>query len=166
LRHVSAVRRTVVGLADMKLSCDQDEELVTYALGSCLGVAIHDPVARVGALAHLMLPLSATDPERAAQQPYLYVDTGVPRLFRAAYAAGADKRRLVVKVAGGGALNEEADDVFQIGRRNFIVLRKLLWQNGVLLQGQDVGGRLSRTMALSIGTGLVTIKSSGEVRRL
>jgi chemotaxis protein CheD len=158
--------RRVVGLADMKLSCDQDEELVTYALGSCLGVAIHDPVARVGALAHLMLPLSATDPERAAQKPYLYVDTGVPRLFRAAYGAGAEKRRLVVKVAGGGALNEEDDDVFQIGRRNFIVLRKLLWQNGVLLQGQDVGGRLSRTMALSIGTGAVTIKSNGEVRRL
>ena len=158
--------RHVVGLADMKVSCDRDAELITYALGSCLGVALYDPVAGVGALAHLMLPLSSSDPEKANEKPCLYVDTGVPRLFRAAYAAGAEKSRLVVKVAGGAALNEEAEDVFQIGKRNFIVLRKLLWQNGVLLQGHDVGGRASRTMTLSIGTGEVTIKSNGEVRRL
>jgi chemotaxis protein CheD len=160
------VTRQVVGLADMKVSADRAEELITYALGSCLGVAIHDPVAGVGGLAHLMLPMSTNYPEKAEVNPHLYVDTGVPRLFHAAYAAGADKRRLVVKVAGGGSLNEEADDVFQIGKRNFIVLRKLLWQNGVLLQGHDVGGRVSRTMTLSIGTGEVTIKSNGEVRRL
>ena len=160
------MNRHVVGLADIRLSADRGEELVTYALGSCLGVAIHDPVAGVGGLAHLMMPLSSNDPERAAEKPYLYVDTGLPRLFHAAYAAGAEKRRLVVKVAGGAALNEEADDVFQIGKRNFIVLRKLLWQNGVLLQGHDVGGRASRTMTLSIGTGEVTIKTNGEVRRL
>jgi chemotaxis protein CheD len=158
--------KRVVGLADMKLSCDRAEELVTYALGSCLGVAIHDPVAGVGGLAHLMLPMSSNYPDRADVNPYLYVDTGVPKLFFAAYAAGAEKRRLVVKVAGGAALNDEANDVFQIGKRNFIVLRKLLWQNGVILQAHDVGGRLSRTMALAIGTGDVTIKSNGEVRRL
>ena len=158
--------RHVVGLADMKVSCDRDGELITYALGSCLGVAIHDPVAGVGALAHLMLPLSSSDPEKAAEKPCLYVDTGVPRLFRAAYSAGAEKRRLVVKVAGGGSLNDEDDDVFQIGKRNFIVLRKLLWQNGVLLQGHDVGGRLSRTMTLAVATGEVTIRTNGEVRRL
>jgi chemotaxis protein CheD len=113
-----------------------------------------------------MLPMSTNYPDKADVNPNLYVDTGVPRLFHAAYAAGADKRRLVVKVAGGGSMNEEADDVFQIGKRNFIVLRKLLWQNGVLLQGHDIGGRVSRTMTLAIGTGEVTIKSDGEVRRL
>lgn len=158
--------RHVVGLADMKLCCTPGEELVTYALGSCLGVAIYDPIACVGGLAHLMLPMSTNYPQKADVNPYLYVDTGVPKLFYAAYSAGAQKPRLVVKVAGGAALNDEADDVFQIGKRNFIVLRKLLWQNGVILQAHDIGGRLSRTMALAIGSGEVTIKSNAEVRRL
>ncbi|RMF93558.1 MAG: chemotaxis protein CheD [Nitrospinota bacterium] len=157
----------IVGVADMKISAEKDDLIVTYALGSCLGIAIHDPVACVGGLLHVMLPLSTIDPSKAAQNPYMFVDTGVPRLFIECYKAGAKKERLVVKVAGGACLHQnEQEDYFQIGKRNFLTLRKLLWKNGVLLSAYDVGGHHSRTMALAIGSGEVIVKSQGQVKRL
>jgi chemotaxis protein CheD len=154
-------------MAGMGVSADPDDELVTYALGSCLGIAIHDGDAHVGGLLHAMLPLSTADPEKAAQNAALFVDTGVPALFRACYERGARKERMVVKVAGGAFLTEaEEDDLFQIGTRNLVVLRKLLWKNGVLLRSQDVGGRRSRTLSLCVGSGKVTVKSRGTAYEL
>jgi chemotaxis protein CheD len=150
----------IVGVADMKVSVQPGDQLITYALGSCLGIAIHDPEAGVGGLLHVMLPLSTIDPAKAAENPFMFVDTGVPKLFLSCYKARAQKQRLVVKVAGGASVHgDEADDFFQIGKRNFIMLRKLLWKNGVLLKTHDVGGTHSRTMALDIGTGNVTLKT-------
>jgi len=140
--------------------------LITYALGSCLGIAIYDPEACVGGLLHVMLPLSTIDPEKATRNPFMFVDTGVPKLFIECYKAGAKKERLQVKVAGGASSKTEGEDLFQIGRRNFIILRKLLWRNGVLLSSYDVGGTLSRTMSLEIGTGRVTVKADGITRVL
>ncbi|MBI3658733.1 MAG: chemotaxis protein CheD [Acidobacteria bacterium] len=152
----------IVGVADMKISSGSDDVIITYALGSCLGITIHDPVARVGGMLHVMLPLSTIDPAKAVANPCMFVDSGVPKLFIDAYKAGAKKERLVVKVAGGACLRGvEENDHFQIGKRNMLMLKKLLWKNGVLLQGDDVGGNPSRTMALTIGTGEVTVKSKG-----
>jgi chemotaxis protein CheD len=159
--------RVVVPMAGMRVSADPDDELITYALGSCLGIAVHDPDVHVGGLLHAMLPLSTADPEKAAQNVALFVDTGVPVLFRACYEKGARKERMVVRVAGGAFLTEsEKDDLFQIGTRNLVVLRKLLWKNGVLLRAQDVGGRRSRTLSLCVGTGTVTVKSRGAAYEL
>ena len=152
----------IIGVADMKISAQPGDQLVTYALGSCLGITIHDPVAHVGGLLHVMLPLSTIDPAKATENPSMFVDTGVPRLFLACYQIGAQKQRLIVKVAGGASVHgDEADDHFQIGKRNFVMLRKLLWKNGVLLQAHDVGGSHSRTMTLIIGSGEVTLKTQG-----
>jgi chemotaxis protein CheD len=149
----------IVGVADMKISTQPGDQLVTYALGSCLGIAIYDPVVHVGGLLHVMLPLSTIDPAKATQNPSMFVDTGVPQLFIESYKAGAQKQRLVVKVAGGASVHgNEAEDHFQIGKRNFVMLRKLLWKNGVLLQAHDVGGTHSRTMTLDLDTGTVTLK--------
>ncbi|HEX30387.1 chemotaxis protein CheD [Candidatus Poribacteria bacterium] len=156
----------IVGVADMKISDRRGDILITYALGSCLGIAIYDPEACVGGLLHVMLPLSTIDPEKATRNPFMFVDTGVPKLFIECYKAGAKKERLQVKVAGGASSKTEGEDLFQIGRRNFIILRKLLWRNGVLLSSYDVGGTLSRTMSLEIGTGRVTVKADGITRVL
>ena len=153
----------VVGVADMHISSAVEDQLITYALGSCLGITIHDPVAKVGGLLHVMLPMSSIDPVKAAENPYMFVDTGVPRLFLECYKLGAKKERLIVKVAGGACANGNADDdYFQIGKRNIVMLRKLLWKNNVLLKSQDVGGSISRTMTLDIDSGLVLIKSQGN----
>jgi chemotaxis protein CheD len=151
----------------MKIASQAGDLIITYALGSCLGIAIHDPVACVGGLLHVMLPLSAIDPPKAKENPFMFVDTGVPRLFLDCYKEGARKERLIVKVAGGANVNENVrDDYFQIGKRNFVMLRNLLWKNGVLLRAHDVAGTVSRTMTLEIGSGEVTIRSNGQTTRL
>ena len=159
--------KIVVGIADMKLSTNEEDELITYALGSCLGIAIYDPIAKVGGLLHVMLPLSTIDPEKAKENPFMFVDTGVPKLFLESYKLGAKKNRLIVKAAGGACIKtDEAHDHFQIGKRNFTMLRKLLWKNGILLKAHDVGGNISRTMSLNIGSGEVIIAVDGEKRML
>ncbi|MEI6914830.1 MAG: chemotaxis protein CheD [Armatimonadota bacterium] len=157
----------IVGVADMRVSHHAEELIVTHALGSCLGITIHDPVVNVGGMLHVMLPDSTIDPNKAREVPHMFVDTGVPRLFRECYALGAVKERLEVKVAGGACANsDEANDFFQIGKRNFLTLRKLLWKNGVLLKAHDVGGSMSRTMSIDVGTGLVVVKSEGKEKPL
>lgn len=156
-----------VGVADMKVSARKGDLIVTHALGSCLGVAVHDPVACVGGLLHVMLPLSTIDPVKAEKNPFKFVDTGVPKLLIECYKVGAQKHRLEIKTAGGANSHDRAEnDIFQIGKRNFIMLRKLLWKNGLLLKSSDVGGSHSRTMSLEIGTGDVTVKSGGWVKSL
>lgn len=153
----------IVGVADMKISAKRDDTLITYALGSCLGISIYDPVAGVGGLLHVMLPLSTIDPKKAVGNPFMFVDTGVPNLFLGSYKAGARKERLIVKVAGGACVSgNEEGDYFQIGKRNFVMLRNLLWKNGVLLQAHDVGGKESRTMSLDLASGEVALKINGD----
>jgi chemotaxis protein CheD len=151
---------TVVGIAEFKVSDDPEEVLVTHALGSCLGIVVWDPVARVGGLLHVMLPTSDNDPARAQTDPARFVDSGVPALFRACYALGARKERMITRVAGGAAMATEGrPDRFQIGKRNYLQLRSVLWKAGVLLSNQDVGGNVSRTVWFNVGSGEMTIRS-------
>lgn len=153
--------RIVIGIGELAVSANPSESLVTYALGSCLGVVIHDPVAGVAGMLHAMLPQSSIAPDKARERPGMYVDTGVPELFRACYRLGASKERLVLRVAGGASSRDEGADQFQIGKRNFVMLRQLLWKNGVMVQAQDVGGNVSRTVTVSVATGVVTVRSGG-----
>jgi chemotaxis protein CheD len=158
----------VVGVADMKVSASRGEKLITYALGSCLGITVYDPVANVGGFLHVMLPASEIDPAKAKSNPWMFVDTGVPSLFKACYEKGAQKARMIVKVAGGAHQGaDESQDRFQIGKRNALALRQLLWKNGVMIKAQDVGGvQLSRTMTLDVGSGEVVVKTNGGESRV
>ncbi|HXJ42968.1 MAG TPA: chemotaxis protein CheD, partial [Bryobacteraceae bacterium] len=110
-------RHLVVGVADCCVTSDISASIVTYALGSCIAVTIHDPVARVGGMLHLMLPESSLDATKAGRNPYMFADTGIPLLFKKAYGAGAEKKRLVVRLAGGAQVMDDAG-VFNIGKRN------------------------------------------------
>lgn len=158
---ISAPRKTlVVGVADMVVSNDSSAEIVTYSLGSCLGVTVYDPNKKIGGLLHLMLPDSHIDSAKAVNAPYMFVDTGVPRLFHAVYNLGADRSRLVVKVAGGAQLLDQ-QGIFNIGARNFDTLAKLLAQNGLKAHATDVGGLSSRTVRLDLTNGQVTVKPPG-----
>lgn len=162
-----AGERRVVGIAEMHVSADPDDLIVTYALGSCIGLVLWDPEVRVGGMLHAMLPSHALDPERARVNPERFVDTGVPALFRACYALGAEKRRMVTRVAGGSRMvGGGGPDNFQTGRRNVVMLKRLLWKNGVLLEGEETGGSISRTVSLHVGTGELLIRSGSEVREL
>ena len=150
-----------VDIAELKASDDPSAILVTYALGSCIAVMAYDPSRRVGGMIHYMLPLSNTSPEKARIRPAMFADTGIPLLFRAMYDYGCSKEDLIVKVAGGGALYDDKG-MFKIGQRNYTVLRKMLWKNGVVITAEDVGGSMSRTARLRIATGRVSIRSKGK----
>lgn len=158
---IAPPRKTlVVGVADMAVSNDSSAEIVTYSLGSCLGITIYDPAKKIGGLLHLMLPDSKIDAAKATSAPYMFVDTGVPRLFHAAYNLGADRNRLAIKVAGGAQLLDQ-QKIFNIGTRNFEALGKLLAQNGLKAHAADIGGLSSRTVRLDLTTGQVTVKTPG-----
>jgi chemotaxis protein CheD len=148
-----------VGVADMKIASSPEDEIITYALGSCLGITLYDPVSRIGSMVHVMLPSSSIDPVKAAANPCMFVDSGVKTLFLETYKAGAQRNRLIVVAAGGACANGlEQDDYFQIGKRNVTVLRSLLWKNGIILKNCDFGGNLARTLSLDIRSGKVTLR--------
>lgn len=157
--------RIIVDISDCQVSDDPTRHLVTYALGSCIGVAVHDPRIGLGALGHFMLPTGTIDPAKSRDNPMMFVDTGMTALLTALYERGADPKRLVIKVAGGAQLMDR-NDRFRIGERNFAILRKFLWKNGLLIAAHDTGGETSRNLFLSVGTGRVLIKSHNRLQEL
>jgi len=154
-----------VGIADMKVSTSREDVLVTYSLGSCVGLTLYDPVACVGGMVHCMLPLSTIDPVKAGNTPLMFTDTGVAATLQAVFNQGAERKRLIAKVAGGSAIMDDKG-VFRIGERNYIILRKMLWKNNILIAAEDVGGTVARTMVLHMDTGRTSIKSGGVEKEL
>jgi chemotaxis protein CheD len=151
----------IVGVSDMKVTNDIEATLVTYSLGSCIGVAIYDSVARVGGLLHYMLPESSLDQEKARKNPYMFADTGIPALFKAAYELGAKKQRMKVIVVGGSQVLDQKG-LFNIGKRNDIAVRKMFHKNNVIIDYKDVGGTVNRTIKLAINTGDIWLQVSGR----
>jgi chemotaxis protein CheD len=149
-----------VGMADCQVSGNADTQLITHALGSCIGVAIHDPRAKVAGLLHFMLPDSKLNQDRGKEKPYMFADTGIPCLFHEAYAHGADKRHLIVRLVGGAQVLDP-NGVFNIGKRNHIACRRILWAAGVLIHGEEVGGNISRTVRLEVASGRLLWSSAG-----
>ena len=150
----------VVGISDCIVSNDPDAVLMTYALGSCIAIALYDPAARVAGLLHFMLPEAAIDEEKARRNPYMFADSGIPKLLRAITEQGASPRRSKVWLAGGAQILN-GHEMFQIGRRNYLAARKLLWKAGILVAGEAVGGEVSRTVRLEVGSGRVWVREGG-----
>ena len=146
-----------VGIAEMEISDDPGATLVTYSLGSCLGITVYDPVVHVGGLLHIMLPEANAEKGSKNFNPLKYVDTGVPLLFKEAYKYGAQKNRMKITVSGGAQILDESG-FFNIGKRNMATLRKLFWKNGVMIEKEHVEGSVSRTVRLFLNDGTVTIK--------
>jgi chemotaxis protein CheD len=154
-----------VGIADLAVSADPNATLITYALGSCIGVTVYDPVARVGGMLHFMLPQATAGSDKAVKSPCMFADSGVPLLFTRAYELGAKKERMIVCAAGGAEILAD-EGHFKIGSRNRTMLRKIFWKNSVLLSAEDTGGTHSRTLVLNLTTGTVTVKNNREERTL
>jgi chemotaxis protein CheD len=155
----------VVGVGDMKVSNDPEVVLATYSLGSCIGLCIYDPMARVGGILHYMLPESSLDIAKAKRNPYMFGDTGIPLLFKESYKLGAKKGRMKVKIVGGAQILDQ-DGFFNIGKRNYLILRKMFWKNNVLIDFEDVGGSMNRTVKIEIGSGRILLKVLGGETRI
>ena len=153
--------KQIVGVADMKVSNCPAESIITYSLGSCIGVVIYDSVVRVGGILHYMLPESSLDKDKAFARPYMFADSGIPRLFKSAYQMGAAKKRIKIYVAGGAEILDQKG-FFNIGKRNYMALKKMFFKNKVIINKQDVGGNVNRTVRLEIATGDIYVKTSGS----
>lgn len=158
-------REIVVGISELVVSSDVDDVLITYSLGSCVGLTLYDPERRLGGMLHAMMPVSSMDRERALREPAMFTDTGVAALLQAMFDRGATRRSLVAKVAGA-AVQMDQTGLFRIGERNFTVLRRVLWKNDILLAAEDVGGSASRTLVLEVAGGRTFVKSNGTLREL
>lgn len=149
-----------VGIAELAVSNNQDDILVAPNLGSCIAVAAYDASRQVGGIIHCLLPLSKADPTKAERNPVMYVDTGFTLLMSKLFALGTKANHLKLFVAGGSQINDE-NGVFNIGKRNYTVLRKILWKNNLLITAEDVGGGISRTLSMHMSTGKVYLKTGG-----
>ena len=152
--------RVVVDISDARLSDNPSDTLVTYSLGSCIGVCLYDPAIHVGGMLHYQLPSSKMDAERARDKPLMFADTGMALLVNKLVSMGANKKRMQVKVAGGANM-ATGPQGFDIGKRNYLAIRKILWSEGMFIDAEDVGGNLARSLYLDVADGTVTLRSNG-----
>ena len=155
-------QKRVVGVGQYAVSDGEDQQLITYSLGSCIGLTLWDPTTGVCGLLHAQMPLSRMAPERSKKRPALFVDTGVAAMLEELLGLGATRRQLVACVAGAATLLDD-DRFFDVGRRNHLITRKMLWKNGILVAAEDVGGGWSRTLWLDTATGYAGLKRQGSV---
>ena len=156
----------IVGICDLKVSNNLGDVLITYALQSCIAVTVFDPITRVGGLLHFMLPDSLLDTSKAKAMPAMFADTGITLLLKSCYAIGAEKKRMIVKVAGGASILHDTNH-FQIGQKNITAMRKIFWHNSVLIDAEDTGDNYTRTVRLELSNGRCILKSSnGTVKDL
>lgn len=144
----------------MKLARTQGE-LITYALGSCIGICFYDPAIRLGGLLHIMLPSAEGAP---AGNLFKYADTGIAETLRKLQAFGGVKSRMTAKIAGGAKMFEVPDSVGlgMIGARNRDAVKAILLSCGIRLLGEDTGSNYARTMSMDVSTGKVKVKAYGR----
>jgi len=155
----------IIGISEMQISDSPEDHLITYSLGSCIGLTLYDKELKIGGLLHSMLPLGRKNKEKADLKPFMFVDRGIEIMLTELFNKGARKKNLIAKLAGGAKLLDKKD-MFKIGRRNYVVARKMLWKNDILINGEDVGGTVSRTMSLYMNNGTTTIRVNREEREL
>jgi chemotaxis protein CheD len=152
-------RRIVVDVSDAKVSTDPGEVLATYSLGSCIGLCLYEPQAKVGGLLHFQLPDSKRDLQRAGERPFMYADTGTALLMNELLRLGANKRLIHIKIAGGASM-PTGPKGFDIGKQNYLAIRKIFWQMGMMIESEDVGGSWPRNVYMDMDTGFVTIRGN------
>jgi chemotaxis protein CheD len=155
--------RIVVGIGEYAVTQQPEDLIVTHALGSCVAVCVWDPAIPVAAMLHLLLPDSRLNPERAKAQPAVFADLGIPLLFQTAYKAGLDKRRCRVRLVGGADIN---GGEMNIGRRNVLAAKNILWRNGVMVAAEETGGSVPRTVSLKASDGTLMVSTGRNAREL
>ncbi len=134
--------------------------LVTYALGSCIGICLYDQTVKLGALIHIMLPLNM---EAGRKNTMKYADTGIRETLRMMEARGAKRSRITAKLAGGAKMFEiNGGNMGNIGQRNIESVHLILRKEGVRILKEDVGGSVARTLLFDVSNGLACVRSYGR----
>jgi chemotaxis protein CheD len=156
--------RIVVGIGEFSVSRDPSATIVTHALGSCIAVCIWDATAVVGGMLHFLLPDAAVNPVRARTQPAAFANTGLPLFFQAAYVLGLDKKRCRVRLVGGAEISGLGGvNSLNVGKRNLLAARSILWRNGLLIESEATGGTIPRTVALNLRNGKIDVTSGRDL---
>ena len=158
-------KNIIVGISDAKLARSSAEVIVTYSLGSCIGICLYNQRLKLGGMLHFQLPDSKLDENKAQLRPFMFADTGLARLLEGLAALGSQKHDLIVKIAGGAAMQNGPAN-FEIGKRNALAIRKALWKAGLMIKAADLGGEAARNLYLDMETGAVTVKSAGVTKEL
>ena len=147
-----------IGIGDMKV-LRQSGTLITYALGSGIGITLYDPVIKLGGLLHIMLPKAG---DQGAATPFKFADTGIREMIRKMAAYGGISRRYVCKIAGGAQMFQMTGPIGNIGERNIASVREELAAQQIRIQGEDVGKNYARTMLMDVSTGTVRVRTMGR----
>lgn len=151
--------KLTVAIADLKIARGSGT-LITYALGSCIGVCLYDQGTKVAGLLHIMLPLNM---ETGRKNPLKYADTGIAEMIKQMEAKGASKARLKAKIAGGAKMFEiNGGSLGNIGQRNIESVHLQLKKHGITLLKEDVGGSVARTLVFDVATGMATVRCYGR----
>ena len=147
-----------VGLADYKVG-SAPATIISYGLGSCIGISIYDPQTKIGGLLHIMLPDSTQS--RPSENPAKFADTGIPLMLADILQLGASRSRLVAKLAGGAQMFAfaNATDIMRVGARNAAAAKKILQDLRIPVLAEDTGGTYGRTVQIDLATGIYKVKT-------
>lgn len=150
-----------VGMADLNV-CVSPNSITTLGLGSCVGIAVRDPVTKIGGLAHIMLPDSSAI--RNNTNIPKFADTGIEELVKQVVAKGANRSRLVAKIAGGAQMFafQNKNDMTRVGERNVEATKKKLAQLKIPILAEDTGKNFGRTVIFYPETGDFVIRAVGR----
>jgi chemotaxis protein CheD len=151
-----------IGMGEMKVTNDPSVSLCCVGLGSCIGFCVYDPIARIGGMAHMVLPQQAH--KNGGIPTAKYVNTGIPLVLEEMQKAGAMQSRLIVKMAGGAQMFSipGANMALDVGTRNIEMAHQLLANMGIRQMRSDLGGSKGRTMYLIVETGKVFVRTVGQ----
>lgn len=152
-----------VGMGEIKISNSSGTVIVAPGLGSCIGLSLHDPINKIGGMAHIVLP-DSTNVNKTVSLPGKYADLAIPEILDQMAKMGADKNKLIIKIAGGAQMFsfEKGGNVLNIGMRNAIAVKAMLNKQGLTIRSNDTGGNKGRTVRLDIATGKVFVKIIGQ----
>ena len=152
-----------LGVGDLGSANNPGTVIRTHALGSCVAVLFLDPQTRTVGMAHIALPDSRINNTKAQEKPGYFADTGIPALLREMNHLGCKKndKGMIAKLVGGAKIMDP-NNTFNIGKRNVLAIKKILWSQGMGVVAEDVGGSISRTVTLDVNTGQVVISSAGR----
>ncbi|MDR3563779.1 MAG: chemotaxis protein CheD [Negativicutes bacterium] len=147
-----------VGMADYKVG-QNPFNLISYGLGSCIGIALYDPITKIGGLAHIMLPDSTQ--ARSAENPAKFADTALPLMLDELQKLGASRAKITAKIAGGAQMFAftNTTDIMRVGERNAEAVRMVLKKLNIKLVADDTGGNYGRTVELILSSGIFRIKT-------
>jgi len=154
-----------VGIGEYAVTCQPGIAVRTLGLGSCVAVAIFSKKNLAVGLLHVQLPESKVNQELATRKPGSFADTGIPLLISEMSKHGCQPADLYVKLVGGAQVMDP-NHTFNIGKRNYLAIKKVLWANRLFPVSEEVGGNFSRSVTITMKNNGVLIQTPGYEDRV